>query len=353
MTADFKSILKQIQGEHNSLTKDSNVLLIDGLNTFLRTWSVNPSLNEVGEHIGGVVGFYKSIGFAIKKFNPTRCIIVFDGKGGSQRRRKLFPEYKANRKNKLRVNRAYELHTDEDERASMKRQLVTIARLMDHLPVSIMVYDNIEADDVIAYLAKQIYSERDSLVTIMSSDKDFLQLVNDDISVWSPTKKKLYTPEEVFAEYGIPAHNFLMGKILMGDKSDNVSGIKGIGYKTIHKRLPILLGEDRMTIDDVVNYADWNRGKLKIYDSIVDNRDKLVLNHKLMQLDNVDISGITKIKIINAVDMEVSKFSKFHLIMKMSELGVMDGFPFIHNWAREVFTTLDRFARDGESVNDK
>ena len=59
---------------------DDHALIIDGLNTFIRAFSVNPSLNEDGSHVGGLVGFLKSIRFAINKFKPTRCVIIFDGK---------------------------------------------------------------------------------------------------------------------------------------------------------------------------------------------------------------------------------------------------------------------------------
>ena len=83
---------------------NDHVLLIDGLNTFIRAFSVNPSLNEDGSHVGGLVGFLKSVRFAVNKFKPTRCSIVFDGKGGSKRRRKIYPEYKSNRKVKSKLN---------------------------------------------------------------------------------------------------------------------------------------------------------------------------------------------------------------------------------------------------------
>ena len=96
----YLSILNQIKKdgglvEHNN--PDDKVLIIDGLNTFIRVFSVVPITNDDGAHVGGIIGFLKSIGFAIKMHNPTRCIIVFDGEGGSDRRRKLFPDYKANR----------------------------------------------------------------------------------------------------------------------------------------------------------------------------------------------------------------------------------------------------------------
>ena len=93
--------------ETNPITRKLNdhVLVVDGFNTFIRAFSVNPSLNEDGSHVGGLVGFLKSIRFTINKLKPTRCVIVFDGKGGSNRRRKIYPEYKQNRRTKYRVTK--------------------------------------------------------------------------------------------------------------------------------------------------------------------------------------------------------------------------------------------------------
>ena len=97
----YLSILDEIKKKGGSLDggePDDRVLIIDGLNTFIRVFSVIPTTNDDGIHVGGIVGFLRSIGYTINMFRPTRVIIVFDGKGGSKRRRKLYPEYKAKRK---------------------------------------------------------------------------------------------------------------------------------------------------------------------------------------------------------------------------------------------------------------
>ena len=94
----YLSILDEIKkhgGKTNTSNPNEKVLIIDGLNTFIRVFSVIPTTNDDGIHIGGIVGFLKSVGYAVKMLAPTRTIICFDGKGGSNRRRKLYPEYKA------------------------------------------------------------------------------------------------------------------------------------------------------------------------------------------------------------------------------------------------------------------
>ena len=112
--------------------------------------------------------------------------------------------------------------------------LMQLARGLEYfecLPLTILTVEGAEADDVIAYTAEQVLS--DSEVIIMSTDKDFLHLVDDRVRVWSPTKKKLYNKDKLLEEYGIPAHNFLMYRMIEGDKSDNIGGINGIGIKTL------------------------------------------------------------------------------------------------------------------------
>src|SRR6056300_904330 len=153
----YKNILNEVTEEHktNHLRgRNSRVLIIDGLNTFIRSWTTNPTMNEDGDHTGGVIGSLKSIGFQIREFNPTRCIVTFDGKGGSDSRKKIHEGYKAGReKNRFRVNRTYgEMMSEEDERLSMRQQFVWLNDILDYLPLKTMIYDGIEADDTIAYL---------------------------------------------------------------------------------------------------------------------------------------------------------------------------------------------------------
>ena len=79
-----------------SNNRNDRVLIIDGLNTYIRIFSSVPIITENGDHVGGIIGFLRSVALSIREFNPTRCVIVFDGRGGSLRRRKLYSDYKMN-----------------------------------------------------------------------------------------------------------------------------------------------------------------------------------------------------------------------------------------------------------------
>ena len=180
----YKDILSEVSEEHKTnhlRERNSRVMIIDGLNTFIRSWTTNPTMNEDGDHTGGVIGSLKSIGYQIREFNPTRCIVTFDGKNGSQSRKKIHEGYKAGReKNRFRVNRQYQGMMDEEqERLSMKQQFVWLNDMLDSLPIQTMIYDGIEADDTIAYLTKHTQHDLDGEVVIVSTDKDFLQLVSE------------------------------------------------------------------------------------------------------------------------------------------------------------------------------
>ena len=330
--AKYLSILDEIKKKGGSLDggePNDKVLIIDGLNTFIRVFSVIPTTNDDGIHVGGIVGFLRSIGYTINMIRPTRTIIVFDGKGGSSRRRKIYPEYKQNRKTKYRVNRAYDFASQEDEKQNMMMQLARCVEYLDTLPVTVMSYDNIEADDTIGYLCRQVLT--DSQITVMSTDKDFLQLANGRIKIWSPTKKKMYDDKMVMNEFGISAGNLIWYRVLDGDKSDNISGVRGLGLKTIQKKLPFLKENRIVNIDEVI-------------DVLPDSKDTIELNYKLMQLSDVDISGSTKTKIIDKVNEPINRLVKFQFQKMFLEDKLYAALPNLNSWLLTNFNQLNHYA---------
>lgn len=335
----FDEIKKENAVEQNL---NSKVLLIDGLNNYLRAFSVNPSMNDDGTHIGGIVGFLNTVAFSIRTLNPTRCIIIFDGKGGSVRRRKIFPEYKAQRKGiRTRLNRTYDFQTHTEEESEADRQLRRIADYLDHLPIQIIMHDNIEADDVIAYLAKDLLKED---VIVMSTDKDFLQLVDNRIKVWNPTRKKLYDEVGVREDYHFSPKNLIYFRILDGDSSDNIPGLKGIGYKTVKKHLPILLDEDNVSLDSIVEYADRQPGKNTAARIIMENKEQLRMNFKLMKLGEIEISGTTKAKIRELLSTSVGTINTYQLKRLFLVDKLYSAIPNIDSWLKLNFNKLNVFA---------
>jgi len=345
----YLDILKQIDKEHNEfgdLHRNSKTLIIDGLNTFIRSWSTAPNLNDNGDHIGGIVGTLKSIGYAIRTINPTRCIIVFDGKGGNKSRQDIYSGYKADRANnkiKMRLNRAASVEMNpEEESQSIRRQMVGLGELLSSLPVSIMIYDGIEADDVIAYITTQLKKE-DEKIVIMSSDKDFIQLVNKDVSVYSPSKKKIYNIPEVVEEFGIHPHNFINFRMIDGDKSDNLNGLPGLGLKTIIKNFPILSEETVQTTESLLEFIKEQPKKTKAYDLFENNLEILKRNRKLMQLSEPEFSGTLRMKIIDRYNENTVKFDKQGFLKLGLKHKILDAFPNITDWLQSTFLHISQF----------
>jgi len=136
MNRKYQRLLQEIETERqeqDNFHRDSKVLIVDGMNLFIRTFSAIPTLNEDGRHVGGLSGFLKSLGATIRMVNPTRVVVVFDGKGGSQRRKEIYSNYKEGRAIKSRLNRVVGFEDIDDEQSSIKYQLFRVYSLQSPL----------------------------------------------------------------------------------------------------------------------------------------------------------------------------------------------------------------------------
>ena len=331
------------------LNLNDKVLIIDGLNTFIRSFSVNPAMNDDGVHIGGIAGFLKSIRYTLSVIKPTRCIIVFDGKNGSKRRRKIYPEYKAQRKIKKRLNRNVDWGTaPADEQESMKLQMGRLVEYLEYLPLTLVSIDGVEADDVMAYISKQLLLK--SKIVLMSTDKDFLQLVDNRISVWSPTKKILYTPEKVKDEYGIPSKNLLTYRILDGDKSDNINGVQGACLKSIIKYIPSITEDNEFNANNLLDFVNNSDSKIKLLENIKNSSNLIKRNYLLMQLNKVDIPNHTKRKITDTVRRDIPELVKYKLQTMVMKDKLYANILDFGGWVKEFIRLnhLKGLNRDGD-----
>lgn len=346
MDSRYLKFLDELKNEpvNSDLHLNSRVLIVDGLNSFIRSFSVSPATNEDGVHIGGITGFFLTIGAAIKQIKPTRVILVFDGAGGSQRRRKSYSEYKNNRKPGSDIKRSPTIQTDEDVSVSMRRQMGRLGEYLAMLPVTTIVIDHIEADDTIGFLSTLV-REKGGKSFIMSTDRDFLQLIDDDLFVWSPTKKKMYFKKELLEEYGISNKNFLLYRTITGDKGDNLPKVNGVGIITLLKKFPQLASETEFTLDELLDICKDNP-KDKTMQAILTAEPLIRLNYKLMQLHDVDISGPSKIKIHNLFDSLTMPFVKRDFYQMLIDDRMTNAIKNVQMWCTEVFQPLDNYSRN-------
>jgi len=232
------ALLDEVQENREESTpkRHEKVLILDGLNLFFRNFAMMNMVNPDGVHIGGLGGFFRSLGAMIRQTNPTSVYVVFDGAGSTVNRKNLLSEYKGTR-NLQRITNWEAFDNIEEEHDSKIDQIVRIIQYLKLLPIKTTILDKVEADDIIAVLAEKLVKKHDSTCFIVSSDKDFLQLVTDKIIVYRPMEKEYYTPKVVEEKFGLLPSNFILHKTLLGDNSDNIKGIKGIGPKKAAKIL--------------------------------------------------------------------------------------------------------------------
>jgi len=340
MTNRYLAILNELKNRtvEEELTKDSRVLVIDGLNTFIRCYAASPVLNDDGEHVGGISGFLLSIGHAIKAINPTRVVIVFDGKNGTARRKQLYPEYKAHRNFKVRLNRAETV----DKQDNQLHQLIRLTEYLSSMPFTVVIQDNTEADDVIAYIVNDHFKQ--SQCFIMSSDKDFLQLITNRVHVWSPTKKKLYYNEDVVEEFGVHSHNFALYKAIIGDPSDNIPGVDGVGAKTLLKRFEVITQSDALSLESFMDYVDNLQDKTKTLQVMKASKDLIERNLQLVQLSESNMSVTNKLKTQHLLAQPVQRFVKPVFHRMLIEDKMTTSIKNVDFWLREVIQKLDMYA---------
>jgi len=279
--SNYLDILNKIEQKPDRKLND-HVLIVDSMNTFIRSFAMLQSMNPQGHHTGGLVGFLRSLGFLNRTIDPTRIICVFDGQASSSSRKNIDPEYKANRNIKRITN--WEIFDDkDDEFQSMTMQMGRLVEYLQCLPLTLISIDKIEADDTISYLAQK-FAANNKKVTIVSSDKDFLQIVDENIEVYSPIKKKTYGKKEVQEEIGMIPENYLIMKALLGDNSDNLTGIKGLGPKTLIKEFPGLVKDPLFELSDIQKICNEKLQTKKIFAQILYDWNKVKTNYELMNL---------------------------------------------------------------------
>jgi DNA polymerase I len=295
------------------------ILLVDGLNCFVRAWAAYPQMNTDGEQVGGTVGFLKTLRKLALDIKPTVICVVWES-GGSQRRRKLLPEYKQNRRPE-KLNRFYE-DDIPDTNENRQHQLILLINALKNVPACQIYVPNCEGDDVIAYLSRGPF--RDDERVIASSDKDMYQLLDDKTLVYNLHKKTYVTPSDVFEQYRIKPHNFAIAKTLCGDPTDNVPGIKGVGFKTAAKRFPMLGGDAVVLLDDVFSFCAAHVDESTVYERVLEHKSDMVRNWRLVYLDGSMLSATQASKVDNVVSTFKPRVDKLGLIKLLVDEGIND-----------------------------
>lgn len=208
----------------------TKTLLVDGDNLFKIGFHGVKELFYDGNHIGGVYHFINTLRRFLEEIEYDKVVVFWDVDSNSSTRKKIYPEYKANRRVNMNEYK-YESYLTQKSRVKQYLEEVFVRQ--------VEIKDN-EADDLISHYCSVATKET---ITIFSADKDLTQLISPRVSIYSPVSKQIHKfGEKIKFKYiDVPHENVLVCKILMGDKSDNIDGIEGLGEKTLMKLFPQML----------------------------------------------------------------------------------------------------------------
>ncbi len=247
-----------MSGKKRLFLLDAYALIFRGYYAFIK----NPRINSKGTNTSAIMGFMNSLLDVIKREKPDHLAVCFD-KGGSQERTDMFTEYKANR--------------DETPEAIVIA-VPYIQEILQAMHIPVVVKEGFEADDIIGTLAKQ--AEKEDYQTFMvTPDKDFAQLVSENIFMYRPARMgngiEIWGVPEVQEKFEVERPEQVIDYLgMMGDSVDNIPGLPGVGDKTAKKFL-----KQFGSMENLIENLDQVQGKLK--EKIEANKDLGMLSKKL------------------------------------------------------------------------
>ena len=240
------------------------VILVDGNNLMFRSYyatlySGSTMTNKEGFPTNALYGFVNMMNKIIDEEKPVYIMVAFDI--GKTFRHEKYDYYKGKRD-----------ETPDD----LKKQFPVAKKILNAMGIKYFEIEGYEADDIIGTFAKKVDESKDFLATIISSDKDLLQLISDDVEVkLLKPKDYIRMNKDVFFEtYGLEPIKMIDLKSLMGDASDNIPGVKGIGEKTAIKLL-----QEYKSLDGVYDNIDNIKGA--VHDKLVQDKDNAYMSYDI------------------------------------------------------------------------
>ena len=245
----------------------NNLLIIDANNLSYR-WLQRPNYDSFG------ADYIRTIQSLSKSYEAARTIVCFDF-GKSYYRMDMHEEYKGTRKKPK----------EEEEIKKYEAFFAVLNDLPDQLDEEVLKFRGVEADDLLAWITQNV-SDRYDHTWIVSSDKDLIQLVDDNVSIFNIFGRKEVTKQSLFDDLGLVPSEFMLSRIIEGDKSDNIIGIEGIGPKRAQT-----LAKEYKTLNDLIEALPI-KGRSKYIQNLNAGLDTLVRNEKLINLKKYCVDAI-------------------------------------------------------------
>jgi len=245
--------------------QENPLILVDGSSYLYRAYHAFPPLtNSAGEPTGAMYGVLNMLRSLIMQYQPTHAAVVFDAKGKTFRD-ELFEHYKSHRP-----------PMPDDLRA----QIEPLHAMVKAMGLPLLAVSGVEADDVIGTLAREA-EKAGRPVLISTGDKDMAQLVTPEITLINTMTNTVLGPEEVVTKYGVPPELIIDFLALMGDSSDNIPGVPGVGEKTAQALLQGLGGLDTLYAEPEKIAGLTFRGAKTMAAKLEQNKEMAYLSYKL------------------------------------------------------------------------
>lgn len=272
----MKQVIRKTIAKANNIQTEPLLytLLVDG-NNLLKISLVDKRMNEKGEEYGAIFQFLYQLQKLLQKKDFNFCVVCWDGYNSGVLRYNYYPEYKANRDKHYEIasqmtdydkriadycKKVIDYHKNhkatvkrlETDDESFERQKSIIQQILDELFIRQYICDNVEGDDLIAYYCQ--HKKDNERIVIVSGDRDITQLINDEVCVYIPSLKKFVSPKNSIQELGYTHENVVLKKILCGDSSDNIKGVKGLGETTLFKLFPEIKSQ-KTTLNEILEHT--------------------------------------------------------------------------------------------------
>lgn len=291
-----------------------SVLLVDGDNLLTIGFYGLKNHFYKGHHIGAIYHFVNTLRRSFETYHLDKIVVFWDGENGSESRRKIYHLYKENRKSRQR---------SEEELNSYQYQKQRVKQYLEEIFVRQGEFELCEADDCIAFYSQNSPNEKK---IIYSGDGDLTQLVSDDTQIYNPSHQKIYKQNDkiVYNHEEIRIENVTLVKMLCGDPSDNISGIKNMGIKRLLTLFPEIK-DVPLTLEDIRKKTDL------LFEN---DRDNWLIKNLL--------TGVTKHGVFGEEFYDINK-----RIVSLDE-------PFLTDDARETITSLinDNLDPEGRSYKN-
>jgi 5'-3' exonuclease len=245
----------------------NNLLIIDANNLSYR-WLQRPNYSSFD------ADFIRTIQSLAKSYEAARTIVCFDF-GKSYYRMDMHEEYKGTRKKPQ----------EEEEIKKYEDFFAVLNALPEQLDEEVLKFRGVEADDLLAWITQNI-SDRYDHTWIISSDRDLYQLIDDNVSIFNIFGRKEVTLQTLTEDYQVNPSEYMLSRIIEGDKSDNILGIEGIGPKRAQA-----LAREYKTLDNLLEALPI-KGKSKYITNLNAGREQLIRNEKLINLKQYCIEAI-------------------------------------------------------------